>query len=215
MRSVESAARSRAFYRALGATGLAIRTKPEWDAQILETLVALLPSGSDVLDVGCGYGRIAVPLAARGYSVTGLDVAPNLLRAARQSARWRGVPVRFVQASMTSMPLPDQTFDAVVSLWTAFYELLLESEQVAALSEMRRVLRPGGVGIVEGPVPADGIVPDGGRVQSTLIAGHRNAIFAHDVVTLERACDGAGIRDRTVTEHQWAGRVRQVLVFHR
>jgi ubiquinone/menaquinone biosynthesis C-methylase UbiE len=144
----DSAGRSRAFYRALGPTGLAIRTTPDWDARILDAVLALLPPNGHVLDVGCGYGRIAIPLAERGYSVVGLDISPNLLRAARREAGRRGVSVPFNLGSMTAMPYPDAAFDAVISLWTAFYEVLLESEQVAALSEMRRVLRPGGVGII-------------------------------------------------------------------
>jgi SAM-dependent methyltransferase len=48
--------RSRAFYRALGPAGLAIRTKPEWDALIVREVVRLLPASGRVLDVGCGYG---------------------------------------------------------------------------------------------------------------------------------------------------------------
>src|SRR5206468_825627 len=79
-----SAQRSRAFYRALGATGLAIRTKPEWDRRAVEDLRGAIPASGRVLDVGCGYGRIALPLAELGYDVTGIDIAPNLIRSARR-----------------------------------------------------------------------------------------------------------------------------------
>jgi len=53
---------------------------------------------------------------------------------------------------MTSLPYSAAGFDVVLSLWTAFYELVEEDEQVAALREMSRVLRPAGMGIVEGSV---------------------------------------------------------------
>ena len=98
---IGSAARSRAFYRRLGPAGLAIRTKPEWDARIVAQLLELLPRSGRVLDVGCGYGRIAVPLARAGFAVTGLDVSPNLLRAARREAASHGVAVRLDLGSMT------------------------------------------------------------------------------------------------------------------
>jgi cyclopropane fatty-acyl-phospholipid synthase-like methyltransferase len=60
-----SAKLSSEFYRQLGSQGLAARTTPAWDLQILEQVRAMLESGQRVLDLGCGYGRIAVPL---GYA---------------------------------------------------------------------------------------------------------------------------------------------------
>jgi len=113
----------------------------------------LLPPAGRILDVGCGYGRLAIPLAERGYDVTGLDISPNLLRAARREAGRRRVAVRFDAGSMTAVPYPDAGFEVVLSLWSAFYELLENAEQVAALHEMHQVLMPGGIGVIEGPTP--------------------------------------------------------------
>jgi len=56
--------------------------RPEWDASITEAVATYLGTRERVLDAGCGYGRIAVPLAARGYRVTGLDHSEPLLRSA-------------------------------------------------------------------------------------------------------------------------------------
>jgi SAM-dependent methyltransferase len=219
-----SAERAKAFYRALGATGLAIRTTPEWDAQIVETVVSLLPPTGRVLDVGCGYGRISIPLAERGYEVTGLDVSPNLLRTARSNAEEHGLRIPFDEASMTSMPYPDGRFDALICLWSAFWELLVEDEQVAALREMRRVLVAGGVGILEGPTyeaPTDEEIASGARsgpgyrISGQIISGHRNETFVHDASTLRAVCNAAGIADRDISEQPWAGRTRLILRFRR
>ena len=48
-------------------------------------LGGLLPVGASVLDVGCGYGRIALPLAELGHDVTGIDISPDILLAAQQT----------------------------------------------------------------------------------------------------------------------------------
>ena len=81
---------SRDFYANLGAEGLRQRTRPEWDAAITELTAAYVERRERVLDVGCGYGRIAIPLAARGYQVTGLDLSEPLLRSGRTEARAQG-----------------------------------------------------------------------------------------------------------------------------
>ena len=58
---------SQAFYDQLGAAALAARTTSAWDRQIIARVLHLLQPGQRVLDVGCGYGRIAVPVAVAGY----------------------------------------------------------------------------------------------------------------------------------------------------
>jgi len=49
-------------------------------------------------------------------------------------------------------PYPSSAFEAVICLWSAFYELLEEEEQKEAISEMWRVLRPGGFALIERPL---------------------------------------------------------------
>ena len=90
---------------------------------------------------------------------------------------------------MTALPYEASAFDAVICLWSAFYELLEPDEQIAALREMQRVLQPGGVAIVEGPefVPATNedrrsgarSGPDG-RLVDSIVDGERMRQFAHD-----------------------------------
>ena len=201
---------------------MAIRTKPEWDAQIVSALIELLPPNGRVLDVGCGYGRIAIPLAERGYEVTGFDIAPNLLRAGRSEAARRGVAVRFDEGSMTELPYPSQTFDIVISLWSGFYELLEEAEQIAALGEMARVLRPDGTCVIDGPpfeAASDAEIESGARygpdarIVVAIIAGRRLERFAHDAASLGRLAEAAGIVRHSVVEREWAGNQRQLLLF--
>ena len=175
-----------------------------------------------MLDVGCGYGRIAIPLAERGYEVAGIDVAPGLLRAARRNAARRNLAIHFDEGSMTDLPYPDAAFDAVVSLWSAFYELLERDEQVLALHEMGRVLRADGIGIVEGPIFVEATAADvasgrrhgpGNRLVADRISGHVTAHFVHDAASLRDVVAEAGLTGVEVIERPWGGRPRQILLF--
>lgn len=97
-----------------------------------------------VLDCGCGPGTITVGLAgavAPG-EVVGVDPRANRLDLARAAAAAQGIEnIRFEQGDMYSLPFDDGTFDA--ALVHAVMEYL--TEPVAALAEVRRVLKPGGV----------------------------------------------------------------------
>ena len=88
----------------------------------MRKLLGLLPDHGSVLDVGCGYGRIAIPLAVAGFTVSGLDLSPTMIAAARQNAASADVTIEFVVASMTDLPYEAGSFDVVLCLWTAFYE---------------------------------------------------------------------------------------------
>jgi SAM-dependent methyltransferase len=94
--------------------------------------------GTDLLDVGTGPGFVAAAAAARGATVTGIDVADAMVEIAQ-----RRVPAgRFQRGSAESLPLPDASFDAVV----ANFVLLHLGHPDRAVAEARRVLRRGGRG---------------------------------------------------------------------
>jgi ubiquinone/menaquinone biosynthesis C-methylase UbiE len=104
------------------------------------------PAGGELLDVPCGYGRHAIPLARAGYRVTGVDRSPTLLAEAQRRAG-DGGPV-LVEADYRELPFEDESFDAALNLFTSlgFYG---DDEDVRALTEIGRVLRPGGRLVIE------------------------------------------------------------------
>jgi ubiquinone/menaquinone biosynthesis C-methylase UbiE len=101
-------------------------------------------SGENILDAGCGTGLTVLRLAARhpGCTARGIDISPNMISAARRSAQAKGLAVEFRVGSITALPYPDATFNAVITN-LMFHHLDLE-EKRRAVSEVARVLVPGG-----------------------------------------------------------------------
>ena len=99
-----------------------------------------IPAGSRVLDVACGTGNLAIPLARAGCKVTGVDIAPNLLEQARARATAEGLDIAFDEGDAEQLPYADGSFDAVVTMFGAMFAP--RPELVAA--ELARVLKTGG-----------------------------------------------------------------------
>ena len=105
-------------------------------------LLPHLTAGARLLDVGCGPGTITADLAARVGQVTAIDAAEDILGQARAEAEQRGqANVSFQPGDVYHLDFPDGSFDVV----HAHQVLQHLSEPVAALAEMRRVCRPGGL----------------------------------------------------------------------
>ncbi len=106
--------------------------------------------GQRVLDLGAGFGALALYYAHLGADVVAVD--PNQERAdvALAIAGRRGLALRFVCAHAQSLPLPDASVDLVVANNSLCY-IVERSEHERALREIRRVLRPGGWLIVRNP----------------------------------------------------------------
>lgn len=100
--------------------------------------------GQLVLDIGCGGGREAVPMAQRGIQVVAMDLVPAMVRAARDRAVAQGVKLWPVVASATALPFRDRSFDGVALLGQVIAHVPSRAQRMAALAGVRHVLRPGG-----------------------------------------------------------------------
>ncbi|MEE9367322.1 MAG: class I SAM-dependent methyltransferase [Pontiella sp.] len=101
-------------------------------------------AGNHLLDIGCGAGSNAVPLAQASWNVRGLDLSLPMLEAARLRATEAGLEKRlqFEQAPMDQLPVDDQSMDFIVAhgIWNLARSA---NEFRSALREAARVARPG------------------------------------------------------------------------
>ncbi|MEV0998467.1 class I SAM-dependent methyltransferase [Nonomuraea sp. NPDC050202] len=103
------------------------------------------PKGSRILEVAPGPGYLSIALAGTGdYTVTGLDISETFVAIARGKALDAGVPVDFRLGNASAMPFNDDAFD-FLACFAAFKNF---ADPAGALREMRRVLRPGGTGLI-------------------------------------------------------------------
>ena len=126
------------------------KTFEEYGGAIFEALAvpllrkAAITAGSHILDVACGIGIPSIPaarLTGPSGMVTGIDIAPGMIEAARQRASTQEVTnVAFEEGDAEALSFPDDRFDVVLSSMG----LIHVPDRPKALSEMRRVLKIGG-----------------------------------------------------------------------
>jgi SAM-dependent methyltransferase len=128
---------------------------PDWNALIRRDAATLMEiierdlGGSRalrILDPTCGIGTQVLGLAQSGYIVTGLDISAAAIERARHEASQRKLDIRLEVADVRTLrSVGEDEFDVAVSLGNSLCTLATNAELVAALSEIRMKLRPGGL----------------------------------------------------------------------
>lgn len=165
--------------------------------------------GAEVLDVACGTGVVALTAARLGARVTGVDLTPELVAQAKENAAVMQLEGTFLEGDAEALPLPDATFDFVVS---QFGHMFAPRPDVT-IKELLRVLKPGGtlafstwppelfvgrnfmlMGKYSPPPPA-GVSPpvqwgDPGTVRERLGAAVKDIAFTRDVMLFQTLSPG-------------------------
>jgi 2-polyprenyl-3-methyl-5-hydroxy-6-metoxy-1,4-benzoquinol methylase len=107
--------------------------------------------GGRLLDAGCGAGWVSLDLVRVGYRVHGVDVAQEMLDQCEQTFAQEGIAkdrYAFTRSELLQIDLPPESFDGIVSLGVLQYQV----EEEPVLEQFQRLLRPGGLLVVTGPI---------------------------------------------------------------
>jgi 2-polyprenyl-3-methyl-5-hydroxy-6-metoxy-1,4-benzoquinol methylase len=161
-------------------------------AEQAERLVQLVqPPGPEVLDLGCGPGRFAVPLAQQGFHVTGVDRTVFLLEKARMRAEAAQVGIDWVQQDMRDFVRP-AAFDLTISMFTSFGYFEDRRDDLTVLRNILRSLKPDGACVLD-------------------VLGKERAARILEPTTAEPLPDGAILVKRCQVVDDWT-RVRTELI---
>lgn len=118
----------------------------------LETLKAFLgrPGGKPVLDLCCGWGRHALPLAGMGYPLVGLDGSSYFLERARCELNGlKNSRLSLLRGDMRVLPFRESSFAAAIQMYTSFGYGTDPEDDCRVLNELNRVLQPGGTYLLD------------------------------------------------------------------
>jgi 2-polyprenyl-3-methyl-5-hydroxy-6-metoxy-1,4-benzoquinol methylase len=101
-----------------------------------------LISKGNILDLACGTGRLAIPLAQKGFNVVGLDASESMLTLAREKSK--ELPIEWIRGDIRDFQL-NETFDLILMAGNAFQALLSEEDQIQMLACVRKHIKPSGL----------------------------------------------------------------------
>jgi SAM-dependent methyltransferase len=153
-----------------------------------------LHAGWRVLDVATGSGNAAIAAARHGCEAVGVDYVPALLQAGRIRAAAEGLTVELLEGDAEALPFPDNSFDAVTSVFGTMFA----PDHAQTAAELLRVCRPGGTIALASWTPEGFIgdlfrtvgahVPPPAGVQSPMLWGteaHLRELFGDGIASLE------------------------------
>ncbi len=111
-----------------------------WPVGALLVRMTEVAPGDAVVDVGCGTGNVAIQAAQAGASVTGVDLAPQMLARARAASQAAGLEVTWLEGDAEHLPVADGVADVVMSTFGSMFA----PRHAQTAREVLRVLRPGG-----------------------------------------------------------------------
>ena len=128
--------------------------------------LADLAGAGRALELGIGTGRVALPLAARGVAIHGIDVSEAMVARLRAKPGGEAIPVTI--ADFASVPVEGR-FRLIYVVFNTFFGLLSQDEQVGCFQAVADHLEPDGLFVIEGFVPDPSLFDRGQRLAAALV----------------------------------------------
>lgn len=155
----------------------AARFAPDVLGPAVDTLSELADGGA-VLELAIGTGRVALPLAAKGVHVEGIDVSQAMVARLREKPGGERIPVTVGDMASTRR---GGTFSLVYLVFNTISNLLTQDEQVACFANAAAHLRPGGLFLIEVGIPALRRLPPGERLVTCELSDGHVCVDEYDV----------------------------------
>ena len=147
---------------------------------VVDFLAALAGDGGSALELGIGTGRIAVPLAARGIRVHGIDLSPAMVARLHAKPGAETIGATIGDFATTTV---DETFSLAYVVFNTIMNLTSQDEQVSCFRNVAAHLEPGGSFVIEVGVPALQRLPPGETVRAFEVSATKLGFDEYDVVT--------------------------------
>lgn len=138
---------------------------------VVDEVLRLTPAGPglDVVDIGCGTGSLALPLARVGASVVAVDVSPPMIEMLQVQARAEGLRIEGLAHPAEQLAFPEASLDAVVSNYALHH--LRDQDKARLVNAAARWLRPGGHLVIGDMMFGRGATADDRRIIAAKVAG--------------------------------------------
>lgn len=143
--------------------------RPEVRRQVIGVeMLAEIAGDGPVLELGIGTGRVALPLAARGLRVHGIDASRAMVQ--RMHAKPGGDDIPIAIGDMADLPTPGGPYSLVFVVFNTFFGILTQVDQVRCFENVAKALLPGGRFLIEAFVPDLGRFDRQQRTSATRVA---------------------------------------------
>lgn len=185
-----------------------------WEAVVPEALTRAevrlaeetldLPRGAAVLDVPCGFGRHALPLARKGYRVTGVDISRETIDELRKRAAAERLPVRTIPGNVLTLRLP-RSFDGALCLGNSF-GYFGRADDARFIRRVASALKTGGRFLLNTATVAESLLPNYPEDETLTVDGITLRLrdsydVRESVLVTEYAFLRGGRRERRVSRH--------------